>query len=371
MFCPNEEQLSLWLDRRYSDEAGPGMDVHFAECDECRRGITLAYWIRQELPSPLSPEDETRVEVTVRRELESGRGCLSEDQLAAWLQDALPREDHGWATEHLSRCDECRRVASLTRLAKSDPLFALSPFQEQRTLELVLRRAEGEVRLTFWRVAAASIVIGIASAYLAVQWNTGPVGSAPVVARSQGRDHAALRIPSIPNPLSASGARGKALSSGEDLDPGAPIDEARSILLMRAVPGTAAQDDGWLHTAASRRAGAMEFADPPIPDAKAPIHWVDVKLAEPLRYRSGMYVSARYRTDSHYLYVWVDGFHGKVPADASGWTMGHWPLAGLRREGVLLEAGEPLKMFMIGVLQDGDQPRVLEVAAVEIRLSAE
>ncbi len=184
-FCPDDETLALWIERKL--EEGPRRDVsrHLAACDSCRRAATLSVLAGDAPSSSLAPAFEEQARSAVERALGRPSTCPSEDQLGAWLADELGVPERTSVSEHLSSCDECRRAAALTRLAKDSPIAALVPAQEQAALAIVLRQVRRTVFFTAGRLAAAAVLVGVATTYVAVQWNAGL--TAPVAAGTPSR----------------------------------------------------------------------------------------------------------------------------------------------------------------------------------------
>ena len=181
MFCPDEERLSAWVDRGLTPAEDESVSIHLAACEECRRSVTIAFMVDRESPEALSDVGEHRLFQAVQGALAEPSRCASDDRLAAWLHDGLAPAERAEVTEHLAECDDCRRAAALTRLSNAEPVSALSPAQEERALKIVLRSAGRDAIFSFWRVAAASLLVAIATTYIAVQWS-GPPKSTPTAA---------------------------------------------------------------------------------------------------------------------------------------------------------------------------------------------
>ena len=181
MFCPDEERLSAWVDRGLAPVEDEFISTHLAACEACRRTVTIAFMVDRESPEALSDEGQHRVYQTVQGALAEPSRCVSDELLAAWLHDGLVPSDRSKVTDHLAECDDCRRAAALTRLSNAEPVSALGPLQESRALNLVLRSAGRDAFFSFWRVAAASLLVAVAATYVAIQWS-GPPASTPKMA---------------------------------------------------------------------------------------------------------------------------------------------------------------------------------------------
>src|SRR5687768_10650087 len=141
MFCPDEERLSAWVDRGLTRGEDDTVSTHLAACEDCRRAVTIAFLVDRESPEALSDEGQSRTYLTVQGALAEPSQCVSDENLAAWLHDGLAPIDRSRVTEHLAECEDCRRVAALTRMSNSEPVSALAPMQETRALNLALRSA--------------------------------------------------------------------------------------------------------------------------------------------------------------------------------------------------------------------------------------
>ncbi len=187
MFCPDEERLSAWVDRGLDPAEDATVSTHLAACEACRRAVTIAFMVDRESPEALSDEGEHRLFQTVQGAIAMPSRCVSDERLAAWLHDGLPSMERAEVTDHLAECDDCRRAAALTRLSNSEPVSALAPAQEEQALKIVLRSAGRDAIFSFWRVAAASLLVAIAVTYIALQW-TGPIPFTTTTAATLPRD---------------------------------------------------------------------------------------------------------------------------------------------------------------------------------------
>ena len=180
MFCPDEEKLSAWVDRSLAPLEDESVSTHLGACESCRRAVTIAFLIDRESPEALTDDGQERVLQVVQGALAEPSHCVTDEQLAAWLHDGLAPAERAKVTEHLSECEDCRRAAALARLSNSEPVSALGEVQEKRALKVVLRSVGRDTFFTFWRVAAASLLVAIAVTYSAIQWM--PKGHAPTTA---------------------------------------------------------------------------------------------------------------------------------------------------------------------------------------------
>jgi anti-sigma factor RsiW len=197
MFCPDEERLSAWVDRGLPPVDDEAISQHLASCEECRRAVTIAFLVDRESPEALSDDHQHRLFQTVQGALARPSQCVTDERLAAWLHDGLVPAERAEVTDHLAECDDCRRTAALSRLSNSEPVSALGEEQEKRALNLVLRSAGRDAIFTFWRVAAASLLVAIAATYIAIQW-TGLPSGAPATAAApaaEGNRPGAFHLP--------------------------------------------------------------------------------------------------------------------------------------------------------------------------------
>jgi len=532
----------MWVERGLPPPDEEAVSVHLAACDDCRRAATIAFLSSREAPASLGSEGERQVLLAVQGALARPSSCLSENLLAAWLQDGLPVEGRAKVTEHLAGCDECRRAMALARMSGAEPVSALSQVQERRAIALVLKTASREAFFSFSRVAAAAILVGIAATYLSTQWTARPPtreistvagpsdetmlrvdparpsspsppdkkapegkgpdaepvpverptpeskpgdpapespsrfapvavhdweGEAPAPADGriaigdlvkadrvtsmnlEGRAQVVLdggceaRLASAPADSSlvyeASGGRGfidtvgsqqrweirkgarvmildrfrgraAVMADGEDLrvlilrggaEIGADRFEAgcsllaeaeggvgvkpggdeienlsgrydairpKSFLVFRGAAGATSMRAPWKFSSPGRVAAPHDSPQEKlVPDGVDPIHWVKITLDEPVQYVSDMALRIACSGSGTKIYLWADGWYREVARKGEGSGTEEWLLKGLRKEMVDLVAGEPLRKFMIGVVQEGGKPRTLEVDAVEIR----
>lgn len=534
----------MWVERGLPPPEEEAVSVHLAACDDCRRAATIAFLSSREAPASLGSEGERQVLLAVQGALARPSSCLSENLLAAWLQDGLPIDERTRVTEHLAACDDCRRAAALARMSNAEPVSALSQIQERRALDLVLKTASRDAFFSFGRVAAAAILVAIAATYLSTQWTARPaapeltsvagpsedrllrVGSGRPAAPSTpeekpapGKVSAADPTPDkepeakpvVPDPdlssrfgpvgvheweggapapaagrlefvdpvkaeratsvnlegralvvldggsearlatapadsalvYEASAGRGfidtvgsqqrweirkgarvmvldrfrgraAVVAEGEDLrvlilrggtEVGADRFEAgcsllaepeggvqvkpggdeieslterfdavrpKSFLVFRGAAGTTSIKAPWKFTSPARTAAPLN--SPPeklVPDGIDPIHWVKVTLDEPVLYASDMVLRVACSGTGTKICLWADGWYREVARKNDGAGAEEWALKGLRKEMVDLVAGEPLRKFMIGVVQEGGKARTLEVDAVEVRRNLE
>src|SRR5688572_7969166 len=193
MFCPDEERLSAWVDRGLTPTDDEAISTHLAQCESCRRAVTLAFLVDRESPDTLTEEGETRILHAVQGALAESSRCVTDEQLAAWLHDGLGPPERAKVTEHMAECDDCRRVAALTRLSNTEPVSALAPAQEEKAQKIVLRSAGRDAFFSFWRVAAASVLVAIAATYVAIHWMDTPEGpNAPALASKESANPVAV-----------------------------------------------------------------------------------------------------------------------------------------------------------------------------------
>jgi len=188
MFCPDEERLSAWVDRELAPVEDEFISTHLAACEVCRRSVTIAFMVDRESPEALSEEGQHRVYQAVQGALAEPSHCVTDELLAAWLHDGLAPADRSKVTDHLAECDDCRRAAALTRMSNAEPVSALGPLQESRALNLVLRSAGRDAFFSFWRVAAASLLVAIAATYVAIQWSGPPQSPTTLASAMTGSD---------------------------------------------------------------------------------------------------------------------------------------------------------------------------------------
>ena len=202
MFCPDEERLSAWVDRALTPAEDETLSTHLASCEECRRAVTLAFLADRESPEALSEDRQRSAFVAVQGALSEPSRCVSDEQLAAWLHDGLAPVDRAVVTDHLAECDECRRVAALTRLSNTEPVSALDDQKEARALKVVLRSVGRDAFFSVWRVAAASILVAVAATYVAIQWSGSPESAPPTAVKPA--EEVDPGQPKAPNPLGMS-----------------------------------------------------------------------------------------------------------------------------------------------------------------------
>ena len=76
-FCPDEENLALWIEQRLPEVENQSVSKHLAACDACRRTVLLAY---------LSGRDGA-----------VSLGAAGEERLLRTVQGALARpSNHRW-----------------------------------------------------------------------------------------------------------------------------------------------------------------------------------------------------------------------------------------------------------------------------------
>lgn len=235
MFCPDEERLSAWVDRGLTPADDEAISQHLAACEECRRAVTIAFLADRESPGALSDEGQHRLYQTVQGALAQPSRCVSDERLAAWLHDGLVPVERAEVTDHLAECDDCRRTAALSRLCNAEPVSALGAAQETKALNLVLRSAGRDAIFSFWRVAAASVLVAIAATYVAIQW-TGLPAVAPATASApsgEGNRSEAFHLagPADANPATTLvppvGAPSKPLANAPERAPEQPPAPAR------------------------------------------------------------------------------------------------------------------------------------------------
>lgn len=319
-FCPDEEALSLWIERKLPEGEDHGIARHLAACDGCRRAVTLAVLSVNDGPASLAPGGEERLLRAVEGALARPAWCPPEDSLGAWLADRLNPADREAVSAHLAWCDECRRTAALTRLAKESPVSALSPAQEQAALRIVLGHAQRAAVFTAGRLAAAAAVVAVAVTYLAVQWNAGTASAPGDTASRQPTDRRAFLAPRT--------------SAGTLLAKVVPVQ----------VPG---------------------LANPP--GVAGDLRWFRGELERPVAHHARLVLEVRVKVDGRPLVVAADGYSATLPAPEGGSGLVTVPMTELRLNGAAPPETMSWSSFVVGAELTAEKPLDLAVESIEIR----
>jgi hypothetical protein len=140
----------------------------------------------------------------------------------------------------------------------------------------------------------------------------------------------------------------------------------RTLLVLRAAAGTSSNDGPWRYVSPSRKAEPLKDAGAVIPECADPIRWVVIALDEPLNFASDMVLRAACGGTGTKIYLWAGGqggWHREATRAVPGTSPEEWSLRGLRREMVDLVAGEELRKFMIGVVQERGRENTLRLTA--------
>ncbi len=188
--CPEETRLAHWLDGSLEVGERTLLVQHLGACDRCRRAVALAWISTHET----TPEADSSIRRAARAVVRERTACPDDDRLAAFLEGHLVREARTDVIEHLASCDDCRRAAALSRLAKSEPIHALTVDQERAARSAVMRRLLGIRRYVpvFAGVAAAAALI-ISFVY----FSTRPAPHADPAVAGKDEGSKALRIPNL------------------------------------------------------------------------------------------------------------------------------------------------------------------------------
>lgn len=314
-FCPDEEALSLWIERKLPEAEDHGIARHLAACDGCRRAVTLAVLSVNDAAASLAPAGEERLLRAVEGALARPAWCPPEDSLGAWLADRLAPADREAVSAHLASCDECRRTAALTRLAKESPVAALSAAQEQAALRIVLGHAQRAAVFTAGRLVAAAAVVAVAVTYLAVQWNAGVPASSGGSAAVETPDRHAFVAPR----------------------------KSAGTLVARVVPA---------ETAVANPSGVL-----------GSFTWYRGELEGAVTHHPRLVLEVTVRGDGRPLVMAADGYSASVPAPEGGAGVVTLPMSELRLNGAAPPESMSWSSFVVGVEAGGR----LVVESIEIR----
>ncbi len=186
--CPEETRLAHWLEGSLEVGERALLVQHLGACDRCRRAVALAWISTHEA----TPEADSSIRRAARAVVRERTACPDDDRLAAFLEGHLVREARTDVIEHLASCDDCRRTTALSRLAKSEPIHALTVVEERAARSAVMRRLLGVRRyVPVFAGAAAAAALIISFVYFATR--PAPHADPTVAGKDEGTK--ALRVP--------------------------------------------------------------------------------------------------------------------------------------------------------------------------------